>query len=88
VETITCSQCRKTFTLDIHRILGGTPKETAPAEVKPAPRKIKVAEGACPKCGAPFRLPLGSLPEKPAVDLNCKSCRAKFKVNLASLGKP
>ena len=85
LETITCPQCRKTFPLDISRILAGRPKGAPPPSAKPAGRKIKVAEGACPKCGARFALPLDPLPEKPVIDHRCQSCRAMFRVNLDPL---
>jgi Zn-dependent protease with chaperone function len=64
------------------------PGKAAPPAPKPPARKVQLAEGACPKCGARFALPLGSLPDKPTVDLNCKSCRTRFRVNLAPLRKP
>jgi hypothetical protein len=49
---------------------------------KPAGKKVKVVEGACPKCGRRFAFPLSALPDKPALDLQCKGCAVKFKVNL------
>jgi Zn-dependent protease with chaperone function len=64
------------------------PVKAPPPAQKPPVRKVRVVEGACPKCGARFALPLGTLPDRPAVDLSCKRCRARFKVNLASLAKP
>ncbi len=87
LETITCPQCGKAYKLDISRVLNTPPKETAPAAVKPPPAKVKVAAGACPKCGARFALRLDSLPEKPAVDHRCRSCQAVFKINLGPLRK-
>ena len=66
---------------------GGPPAPLKPAAAKPAGRKVRIVEGGCPKCGARFALPLATLPAKPVVDLNCGSCRAKFKLNLESARK-
>jgi Zn-dependent protease with chaperone function len=66
----------------------GRPEPAKPAAAKPSGRKVKMIEGACPKCGQRFALPFASLPDKPAVELRCKQCRAKFKVNLSSIQKP
>ena len=52
------------------------------AAPKSAGKKVKVVEGACPKCGRRFAFPLSALPDKPALDLQCKGCAVKFKVNL------
>jgi len=60
-------------------------KSPAPPPVpppKPAAKKVKVVEGACPKCGRRFAFPLSALPDKPALDLQCKGRAVKFKVNL------
>jgi Zn-dependent protease with chaperone function len=64
------------------------PGQVRPAAAKPSGRKVKMIEGECPKCGHRFALPLNSLPDKSAVELRCKSCEAKFKVNLSSIRKP
>ena len=55
---------------------------------KPAAKKVKVVEGACPKCGRRFAFPLSALPDKPALDLQCKGCAVKFKVNLGPMRAP
>ena len=55
---------------------------------KPAAKKVKVVEGACPKCGRRFAFPLSALPDKPALDLQCKGCAVKFKVNLGPVRAP
>jgi Zn-dependent protease with chaperone function len=68
-----------------------SPAQSGPAKptaAKPSGRKVKIAAGACPKCGHRFALPLASLPEKPAVELQCKGCGIKYKVNLDSIRKP
>ena len=55
---------------------------------KPAAKKVKVVEGACPKCGRRFAFPLSALPDKPTLDLQCKGCAVKFKVNLGPMRAP
>jgi hypothetical protein len=64
------------------------PGPAKPAAAKPSGRKVKMIEGNCPKCGRRFALPFASLPDKPAIELRCKSCDAKFRVNLSSIQKP
>jgi len=61
---------------------------TQPPATKPPAKKVKVVEGACPKCGRRFAFPLAGLPDKPALDLQCKGCSVKFKVNLGSVRAP
>ena len=82
--TITCPQCRQTFSLDVGRILGLKPQASKPAppQDKAEPRKVKVAEGECPKCKAHFRVPMTAMPNKPVVDLKCRNCGQKFRLNL------
>jgi len=62
-----------------------TARPTDSTTVKATRRKVKVVEGACPKCGHRFALPLASLPNKPVVELQCKSCKARFRVNLGGI---
>ncbi|NTV94419.1 MAG: zinc-ribbon domain-containing protein [Thiobacillus sp.] len=56
--------------------------------VKAVRRKVKVVEGACPKCGRRFARPLEALPDGQVVELRCQGCRAKFKINLGGLRLP
>lgn len=64
------------------------PRPDGSTPVKAKHRKVKVVEGACPKCGRRFALPLGSLPEGRVVELDCRACRARFKINLGGLRAP
>jgi len=66
----------------------GQPGPAGPAAEKPSGRKVKMIEGNCPKCGHRFALPFAALPDRPAVELRCKGCEAKFKVNLSSIRQP
>ena len=62
---VTCAACGKVLRLDLARILGGRRPGPRPPEMKPAARKVRVARGECPKCGAAFALRLDALPSKP-----------------------
>jgi Zn-dependent protease with chaperone function len=70
----------------------GASKSTPPGQKKPAEkppaRKVKIVEGRCPKCGHRFALPFSALPNKPAIQLQCKSCGTRFKVNLGPIRQP
>lgn len=66
----------------------GQPGQVRSPAAKPAGRKVKMIEGGCPKCGHQFALPFASLPDKPAIELRCRSCQVKFKVNLGSIQQP
>ncbi len=58
------------------------------APVKDTRRKVKVVEGRCPKCGQRFALPLDALPAGRVVEIDCRACRARFKINLGGLRAP
>lgn len=64
------------------------PPKDAGAVVKARRRKVRVVEGACPKCGRRFARPLEGLPEGQVVELRCQGCQAKFKINLGGLRAP
>lgn len=61
----------------------------APGAASPgaaAPRaKIRMLEGGCPKCKAPFVFRLVELPAKPWLDIPCKSCGGTFRLKLDGL---
>ncbi len=63
----------------------GAPGPTASA-AKGA--KVRIASGLCPKCKAPFAVPLASLPAKPFADLACRACGAKFRLALDKIDRP
>lgn len=79
-----------------HSISGASPAPVRQANARPTEptasnakrRKIKVVEGSCPKCGHRFALPLASLPRKPVVELQCKTCKAQFRINLGGMHEP
>jgi Zn-dependent protease with chaperone function len=51
------------------------------------PRKVRMLQGACPACGAPFALRLVALPDKPWQDIPCRSCGKTFRLRLDGIGK-
>jgi Zn-dependent protease with chaperone function len=61
-----------------------SPKADA-AKAPPAPgpaAKVRMLEGSCPKCRAPFAFRLVALPDKPWLDIPCKTCGGKFRLKL------
>ena len=70
------------------------PKETAsnsanvsaplpsPEKERVEPKKFKTISGKCPKCGAAFSMPLDKIAAKSAVELQCNSCKNKFRLIL------
>jgi Zn-dependent protease with chaperone function len=51
------------------------------------PRKVRMLQGACPKCGAPFALRLVALPDKPWQDIPCRTCGKTFRLRLDGIGE-
>jgi len=72
------------------------PKKTRPAPAgagqavtAPAPAgKVRLLEGSCPRCRAPFVFRLIALPDKPWLDIPCKSCGGSFRLKLEGLEGP
>ncbi len=63
----------------------------APSQAPPSEKgtKVRVANGLCPKCKAPFAVPIASLPPaKPSVDLACRACGARFRLALDKIDRP
>lgn len=54
----------------------------SPDEEKIEPKKFKTISGKCPKCGAAFSMPFDKIAVKSAVELQCNSCRNKFRLIL------
>ncbi len=54
------------------------------AAVPPAPpaAKVRMLEGSCPTCRAPFAIRLVALPDKPWLDIPCKACGGAFRLRL------
>ncbi len=50
----------------------------------PAPpaAKVRMLEGSCPICRAPFAIRLVALPDKPWLDIPCKACGGAFRLRL------
>jgi hypothetical protein len=49
-------------------------------EERVEPGKFKTISGTCPKCSAAFSMPLDKFAGKSAVELQCNSCRTKFRL--------
>jgi Zn-dependent protease with chaperone function len=47
--------------------------------------KVRLLEGDCPKCKAPFAFRLIALPGKPWLDIPCKACGGTFRLKLDGL---
>jgi hypothetical protein len=63
----------------------GAPAAAEGTGVKPPPApapKVRMLEGSCPKCRAPFAFRLVALPDKPWLDIPCKTCGGKFRLKL------
>jgi hypothetical protein len=59
------------------------PADAAKAPPAPVPAaKVRMLEGSCPKCRAPFAFRLVALPDKPWLDIPCKTCGGKFRLKL------
>jgi Zn-dependent protease with chaperone function len=52
------------------------------APAKPPAQKVKMLQGSCPGCGAGFAFRLVERPDKPWLDIPCKSCRRSFRLKL------
>jgi len=50
-------------------------------------RKVRMLQGTCPTCQAPFGFRLVALPDKPWLDIPCKSCGGKFRLKLDGIDK-
>ncbi|NTV81767.1 MAG: hypothetical protein HGA24_10145, partial [Candidatus Aminicenantes bacterium] len=63
----------------------GPPPQMSPgmpeAPERPA-EKVKMLQGSCPRCGAGFAFRLVARPDKPWLDISCKSCRRTFRLRL------
>lgn len=53
-----------------------------PEEKRVEPKKFKTISGKCPKCGSAFSMPLDKIAAKSAVELQCNSCKRKFRLIL------
>jgi len=51
------------------------------------PEKVRMLQGSCPTCRAPFAFRLVALPDKPWLDIPCKSCGKKFRLKLDGVEK-
>ena len=66
----------------------GPPGTSPKADATKAPQapasaaKVRMLEGSCPKCRAPFAFRLVALPDKPWLDIPCKTCGGKFRLKL------
>jgi Zn-dependent protease with chaperone function len=56
--------------------------KTPPASAPAAGAKVRMLEGSCPKCRAPFAFRLVALPDKPWLDIPCKTCGGTFRLKL------
>jgi len=66
----------------------GRPPVKPPERTADAPaRKARMLEGSCPRCRAPFVFRLVALPDRPALDIPCKSCGKTFRLKLDGLEK-
>ena len=65
-----------------------TPNVPAAADTAKAPpamgpeAKVRMLEGSCPRCRAPFAFRLVALPDKPWLDIPCKTCGGAFRLKL------
>jgi Zn-dependent protease with chaperone function len=50
-------------------------------------RKVRMLQGTCPTCRAPFAFRLVALPDNPWLDIPCKSCGKKFRLKLDGVEK-
>jgi Zn-dependent protease with chaperone function len=62
-----------------------TPKP--PASPPPPAQKVRMLNGSCPKCRSPFAFRLVAWPDKPWLDIRCKSCGGTFRLNLDAVRK-
>jgi len=53
-----------------------------PAKETVESKKVKTVKGKCPKCGAAFSMALDKIAAKSAVELQCNSCKNKFRLIL------
>jgi Zn-dependent protease with chaperone function len=66
----------------------GTPAVRQPPATAPSPaQKVKMLNGNCPKCRAPFAFRLVALPDKPFLDIPCKKCGGTFRLKLDAIKK-
>ncbi len=64
------------------------PPKKAPGPARPAPppgAKVRLLEGTCPTCRAPFTFRLVARPAEPWLDIPCKSCGGIFRLRLDSI---
>ena len=76
-----------------------TPPQTGPAEISvanakpkdvpaaPSAKKVRMLNGVCPKCRAPFIFRVIALPDKPWLDIRCKKCSGIFRLKLDAVRK-
>ena len=50
-------------------------------------QKVRMLQGSCPTCRAPFAFRLVALPDKPWLDIPCKSCGKKFRLKIGGVEK-
>jgi Zn-dependent protease with chaperone function len=56
--------------------------------VSPPPaQKIRMLNGSCPRCRSPFSFRLIAMPDKPWLDIRCKTCGRVFRLNLNAVNK-
>jgi len=58
-----------------------------PSTDVPVPAKVRMLQGACPTCRAPFAIRLVALPDKPFADIPCRSCGKTFRLRLDGLDR-
>ncbi len=66
---------------ETHAVVGAVPASPPPA------KKVRMLNGSCPKCRAPFVFRLLALPDKPWLDIRCKSCNGTFRLRLDAVRK-
>ena len=53
-----------------------------PATAGAAGSKVRMLQGTCPGCRAPFAFRLVALPDRPSLDIPCRSCGKIFRLRL------
>jgi Zn-dependent protease with chaperone function len=62
-----------------------TPAGSGATDAPPA--KVRMLQGACPTCRAPFAMRLVALPDKPFEDIPCRGCGKTFRLRLDMIGR-
>jgi Zn-dependent protease with chaperone function len=53
----------------------------------PPPAKVRMLQGACPTCRAPFAIRLVALPDRSFEDIPCRGCGKTFRLRLDGIDK-